>query len=103
MDLPPELTIIHQPVRLRIMGLLYKHRDLGFTELRQALDLTDGNLASHGRKLDEVGYIDARKVLTKAGFEVRYAITGDGVRRFRAYLDHLRGLLEDFEVASEDT
>ena len=94
MDLPPGLLVIHQPVRLRIMGTLFKRRDVAFTALRDTLGLTDGNLASHTKTLGEHGYLEGRKVLTKTGFEMRYRITADGSKAFRAYLEALRGFLE---------
>lgn len=99
MDLPPELLVIHQPVRLRIMGLLYTHRDLPFTQVRDHLGLTDGNLASHAKKLESAGYVEGRRVLLKTGFEMRYRITRDGADAFRHYLATLRGFLEGLDGA----
>ncbi len=97
MDLPSELALIHQPARLKIMGTLYKHRDLGFPACRDATGLTDGNLATHVKKLGEAGYIDARRVLTRDGFELRYRITRAGHTAFRAYLAWLRTVLQQTE------
>lgn len=105
MDLPKELLVIHQPVRLKIMGLLYKHRDVSFTTVRNGLGLTDGNLASHAKTLADHDYLEARKVLTREGFEMRYRITREGSKAFRSYLSHLRtflaGLDEDPEPAHD--
>lgn len=99
LELPAGLMVIHQPVRLRIMGTLYKHRDVAFTALRDALGLTDGNLASHARTLQEHDYLDGRKVLTRQGFEMRYRITRAGSRAFQDYLAALRGFLDSVEAA----
>lgn len=98
MELSDELRLIHQPVRLRIMGLLYKHRDVAFTRARDSLGLTDGNLASHANRLEEAGLMERRKALTRDGFEARYRITKDGSRRFREYLEHLQGFVADHEA-----
>lgn len=103
MDLPPELAIIHQPVRLQIMGILYKHRDVAFTGLRDQLGLTDGNLASHGGKLQEAGFLDARRALMRDGFEVRYRITAKGSDAFRAYLESLRSFIAGMETLDDAT
>ena len=101
MELTPELAIIHQPVRLKIMGLLYKQRDVGFTAARDALGLSDGNLASHANKLAEAGLLDARKVLTREGFEMRYRLTEEGSRQFRLYLEQLERFLVNAYLPAE--
>lgn len=98
-DLPDELAMIHQPVRLQIMGLLYRARDLAFTEVRDRLDLTDGNLASHGQRLEEAGLIESRRALTSDGFEKRFRITPVGSRSFRAYVRELKGFLATVDEA----
>ncbi len=94
MDLDDDLKLIHQPVRLRIMGLLYRHRDVAFAAARDQLGLTDGNLASHVKRLEDATYVEARRVLTRDGFEMRYRITRDGSRAFRRYLAALRAFIE---------
>lgn len=95
MDLPDGLGVIHQPQRLRLMALLYKHRDVGFAATRDALGLTDGNLASHATRLEEAGLVQARRVLTRDGFELRYRITPAGSQAFRGYLEALRRFLAE--------
>jgi DNA-binding MarR family transcriptional regulator len=52
---------IHSPVRLAIMALLVSGDQLEFTLLRERLALTDGNLATHLRKLEERGYVQCSK------------------------------------------
>lgn len=86
-------VVIHQPTRLRIMAALYRNRAASFTSLRDGLGLTDGNLATHAAKLQEAGYVDARRVLVAVSFEVRYSITPKGSEAFRAYAAALRGFL----------
>lgn len=98
MDLPSDLELIHQPVRLRIMGLLYRHRDVAFTRARDTLGLTDGNLASHADRLEGAGLIEARRALTPQGFEKRYRITPEGSEAFRRYLGELRGFLSTVDA-----
>lgn len=93
MDLSKDLLVIHQPVRLKIMGLLYKHRDVAFTRVRDTLGLTDGNLASHAKTLTEHGYIEGRRALTRQGFEMRYRITATGSAAFRNYVVELQRFL----------
>ena len=92
--MPPGLDVIHQPQRLRLMALLYKHRDIGFSATRDALALTDGNLASHATRLERAGYLRARRALLRDGFELRYRITPEGSAAFQAYLGALREFLQ---------
>ncbi len=94
MDLADDLAIIHQPARLSIMGLLYKHRDLGFAATRDGARLTDGNLATHAKRLEAAGLLEARRVLTRNGFELRYHITPQGSVAFRRYINSLRAFIE---------
>lgn len=92
--------IIHQSVRLRVMAALHRNREARFTQLRDALGLTDGNLASHAAKLEEAGYVKQRRVLTPHGFELRYRITPDGVAAFLEYVAELRSVLDEADAAA---
>lgn len=89
-DLDP---ILHQPQRLRIVACLYRARQASFTALRDALRLSDGNLSSHAQKLVDAGYVEARRVLADARFELRYRITPEGSAAFRAYAAAVREIL----------
>lgn len=93
MDLPDELQVIHQPVRLKLMTLLYRQGDVGFTEARDALGLTPGNLDAHTKRLADARLVESRRALMKDRFEVRLRITKEGTRRFDAYLAALEGFL----------
>lgn len=85
--------VLHQPTRLEIVSYLYRNRQAAFTELRDALGLTAGNLQSHGEKLRAAGYIEIQKVLAGI-FEVRWRITPVGEAAFEAYFRQMRALLE---------
>lgn len=92
----PELDpVIHQATRLRILALLYRNRIASFTDLRDGLGLTPGNLASHTARLEEAGYVKSGRVLVDLSFEVQYKLTDAGSAAFRAYLATLQGLLEE--------
>lgn len=86
MLLPEGLEVIHQPARLAVMTLLYQRGDVGAAAAREATGLTPGNLDSHGRRLAEAGLLEARKALTRDGFEARYRISAAGVAAMKAYL-----------------
>lgn len=89
-DLDP---VIHQAVRLRILAVLYRNRQASFTHLRDDLQLTAGNLASHATRLIEAGYVESGRILVGVNFEVRYRITPNGSEAFRAYVAALQSLL----------
>lgn len=87
--------VLHQAIRLRIMTVLYKNRELAVTTIRNQLELTDGNLASHLTKLSEAGYVKTGRVLAGLTFEVHAKITEQGSAAFKAYLHALRRVLEE--------
>jgi DNA-binding MarR family transcriptional regulator len=91
-DLDP---LIHQATRLRVMTLLAKNREVGFTWLQEALALTPGNLDGHVQKLVAAGYAGYGKRLTETGFQARVWITPRGDAAFRAYVEELRIVLAD--------
>lgn len=85
--------IIHERVRLGIVSALAVNDTLAFTELRELLQVTDGNLSVHARKLEEAGYVACTK-----GFEGRvprtdYRLTAEGRRALGRYLDHMEALI----------
>ncbi|MEO6034478.1 MAG: transcriptional regulator, partial [Verrucomicrobiota bacterium] len=53
--------VIHEKGRLGIMSLLAASPEVAFTDLREALSMTDGNLTTHIRTLQEAGYISVTK------------------------------------------
>lgn len=93
-DLDP---VLHQPVRLRIVAALHRYREVDFPSLRDGLDLTPGNLSTHLARLEEVGYMESRRVLAGLAFQVRYRITPAGSEAFVRYLAAMRGLLASLQ------
>ena len=53
--------VIHERARLGIVSVLAANETLTFTDLKRLLDLTDGNLSIHARKLEEAGYVTCTK------------------------------------------
>lgn len=86
--------LIHDRVRLGIISALAVNDRLSFTDLRDLLSLTDGNLSVHARKLEEGGYVTCQK-----GYEGRvpkseYRLTAVGKRALERYLGHMEALIE---------
>lgn len=90
------MHLLEARARLMLMGLLHRHRDVSARAARKTLGLTDGNLASHAARLEEAGWLESRKALSPAGFEVRYRITPEGSQAFREHIDSLRRLLDEW-------
>ncbi len=89
--IPDGLEVIHQPARLAIMALLFQRGDVGAAATRDATGLTPGNLDSHSKRLAEAGFLEARRALTRDGFEARYRITAAGLEAMTMYLAWLEG------------
>ncbi len=85
--------LIHERVRLAIVSALAVHQMLTFNELKAALDITDGNLSVHARKLEEARYVSCKK-----GYEGRiprteYRLTASGRQALERYLSHMEALI----------
>jgi DNA-binding MarR family transcriptional regulator len=80
-------------VRLGIMSVLSIHRSMPFTGLKELLDVTDGNLASHLRALEEGGYVSMEKNFINRKPNTTYTITEEGMESFRSHLKALEELI----------
>ena len=90
----PELdAVLHQPVRTRIVAYLSTRGATTFTELKQALEITDGNLEAHMKKLTASKYIEKIKESGKGRPQTFYTLTKSGRNAFKQYVDTLQGLL----------
>jgi DNA-binding MarR family transcriptional regulator len=88
---------IHQPVRLRIMAALValeSGNELDFTHLRNLLEVTDGNLGAHLRKLEEAGYIAVNKTFVDRKPRTFLAATAAGRKVFREHVAALKSILK---------
>ncbi len=89
--------IIHQPVRLQIMAALVSlepGNEVDFTYLRDLLDVTDGNLGAHLRKLEEAGYISVNKTFIDRKPRTFVAATIEGREVFREHVTALEAILK---------
>jgi len=80
-------------VRLGIMSVLSIQRSMDFTGLKELLDVTDGNLASHLRALEEGGYVSMEKNFINRKPNTTYTITESGMESFRSHLKALEELI----------
>jgi len=88
---------IHQPVRLRIMASLVTlepGNEVDFTYLRELLDVTDGNLGAHLRKLEEAGYIAVNKTFVERKPRTFVSVTPEGRKIFKEHVAALESILK---------
>ena len=80
-------------VRLGIMSILMVHDAVDFGTLKQQLQITDGNMASHSSALEKLGYITIRKQFIGKKPHTSYAATMDGRKAFNEHLFALERLI----------
>ena len=89
--------VIHQPVRLRIMSVLAgldNEMQVSFVYLKDLLDLTDGNLGAHIRKLEEAGYITITKTFVNNKPQTYVEATQAGRKAFSEHVAALEAILK---------
>jgi len=85
--------IIHGRLRLGIMVYLSEAEAADFTELKTALEATQGNLSVHLRKLQDAGYVEIEKSFLNLKPLTRIRITPAGRAAFKAYLEALESVV----------
>ena len=89
-------SVIHQPVRLKIMSALKAlpaGAQLEFVRLKVLVGATEGNLGAHLQTLETQGYIAVEKDFVGKKPRTRITLTKDGRRAFEAYVDYLRDIV----------
>ncbi len=85
--------LLHDRMRLGIVSALAAADDMSFTDLKSALNATDGNLSVHARKLEEAEYISCTKSFKGRVPRTEYRLTAAGRRALERYLDHMEALI----------
>ncbi|MGD1089152.1 MAG: transcriptional regulator [Verrucomicrobiota bacterium] len=86
--------VIHEKGRLAIMSMLAASPELSFTELREALEMTDGNLTTHIRTLQEAGYVSVSKSYKKNRPLTTCSLTVAGKKMFANYVNLLEQIVQ---------
>ena len=81
-------------IRLGIMSILMVNDSFDFNSLKESLDVTDGNLASHLKALEEKGLIRVEKQFIGRKPNTSYSITGEGIHLFKQHLKSLEDLIK---------
>jgi DNA-binding MarR family transcriptional regulator len=85
--------IIHEKGRLAIMSMLAASPELSFTEMRDTLNMTDGNLTTHIRTLQEAGYVSVTKSFRNNRPLTTCALTTSGKKAFTNYINLLEQIV----------
>ncbi|MGB3947207.1 MAG: transcriptional regulator [Bacteroidia bacterium] len=81
-------------IRLGIMSILMVNDWVEFGTLKEMLDITDGNLASHISALEKIEYVEIKKQFIGKKPNTTYAVTKAGKKAFNEHLDALEKLLK---------
>ena len=85
--------VFESKIRLGIMSVLVANGSADFATLKSLLELTDGNLASHTRSLEEAGYLRCEKKFVGRKPNTTYIVTEEGRKAFAAHVDALENFL----------
>lgn len=80
-------------IRLGVMSSLMVNEEVNFNDLKQILEVTDGNLASHLTNLEESGFIKVHKGFIGRKTNTTYTITKAGDKAFREHLQALENMI----------
>lgn len=84
--------------RLGIMSILMVNDAMDFVSIKGLLDLTDGNLASHARSLEDLGYIEITKQFVNRKPNTTFRITEQGRSAFLKHIDALENFLKTQKI-----
>lgn len=80
-------------VRLGIMSALMVNDEISFNELKELMQVTDGNLASHLKSLEESAYVKVEKGFIGRKTNTTYSVTKAGEKAFKAHLEALEKMI----------
>lgn len=81
-------------IRLGIMSALMVNTGVNFNDLKELIQVTDGNLASHLKTLEESKYIKVQKGFIGRKTNTTYLVTKDGEKAFKSHLDALEQMIK---------
>ena len=84
-------------IRLGIMSALMVNAEVNFNELKELIQVTDGNLASHLKTLEDNAYIKVHKGFVGRKTNTTYSVTKAGEKAFKNHLDALEQMIRSME------
>ncbi len=86
--------IFDSRIRLGVMSILMVNEEVSFNDLKQMMDVTDGNLASHIMNLEENGFIKVHKGFIGRKTNTTYSITKAGEKAFKEHIEALESMIK---------
>ncbi|MEO5650837.1 MAG: transcriptional regulator [Ginsengibacter sp.] len=86
--------IFDNRIRLGVMSVLIVNEEISFNNLKEMLEVTDGNLATHLVSLEENGFIKVHKGFIGRKTNTTYSITKLGEREFKNHVKVLEGMIK---------
>ncbi len=81
-------------VRLGIMSILVVNDSVDFNTLKEQLNISDGNIASHITALEKLNYLEVKKQFIGKKPNTSYKATQQGIKAFKNHLDILEKLIK---------
>lgn len=85
--------VIHERTRLALVSALAANAVLSFNDLKSALQVSDGNLSVHARKLEEAGYVECTKGYEGRVPRTEFRLTASGRAALQKYIAHMEALI----------
>jgi DNA-binding MarR family transcriptional regulator len=86
--------IFDNRIRLGVMSVLMVNEEISFNDLKQLLEVTDGNLATHLVTLEESGFIKVHKGFIGRKTNTTYSITRAGEKAFAEHVAALESMIK---------
>ena len=81
-------------IRLGVMSILMVNDEMSFNDLKQMLEVTDGNLATHLVNLEENGFIKVHKGFIGRKTNTTYSVTKNGEKVFTDHITALEAMIK---------
>jgi len=82
-------------IRLGVMSILVVNEEVSFNDLKQMLEVTDGNLATHLLHLEENGYLKVKKGFIGKKTNTTYSVTKAGEKAFSDHIAALENMIRE--------
>lgn len=86
--------VFESRIRMGVMSILMVNTEISFNDLKQLMEVTDGNLASHMVNLEENGFIKVHKGFIGRKTNTTYSITRAGEKAFRDHIEALENMIK---------
>lgn len=86
--------IFESRIRMGVMSILMVNEEVSFNDLKQMLEVTDGNLATHLVNLEENGFVKVHKGFIGRKTNTTYQITRAGEKAFKDHINALENMIK---------